>query len=280
MEVKMQTLKRAIAGFGSFLLVLLFFFQATALASGGQAAGTAPLTNDDVIRMVQAKLPDAVVVAKIKSSPCKFDTSADTLIKLKSAGVSDAVLQAMAESAAPTPTPPTNSVAPALGSPAPATAPVPGLPSQYGAYYKDPAKGWVALEQAPAARTKSKGMGLGIATGGLKSPQIVQVYKGAEAPVRIHEPSPTFYVRGLTGSGRGIVIVRMDKKKDRRELQVSSGNILNSGVGYKSSDLRDVSVAHISDDVLSVVPKTPLDAGEYALDFGAGPYDFGINPAE
>jgi hypothetical protein len=226
-----------------------------------RAQAATPLTNDDVIKMVQAKLPDAIVVTKIKSSPCKFDTNADTLIKLKQAGVSDAVLQAMAEGAAPS------------------TAPVPGLPSQFGAYYKDPAKGWVALEQAPAARMKTKGAGKVILTGGFGSTKAVQVYTGAEAPVQIHESSPTFYVRGLAGSGRGIVIVRMDQKKDRRELQVASAGLSFNG-GYKSSDLRDVAVVHISNDVVSVVPKTGLDLGEYALDFGSGPYDFGIKPAE
>ena len=55
------------------------------------------LTNADVIKMVQAKLGDAVIVSKIKTSTCRFDTSTDALIKLKQAGVSDKVLEAMTE---------------------------------------------------------------------------------------------------------------------------------------------------------------------------------------
>ena len=55
------------------------------------------LTNADVIKMVQAKLGDAVIVSEIKHSTCKFDTSPHALIELKQAGVSDAVLQAMTE---------------------------------------------------------------------------------------------------------------------------------------------------------------------------------------
>jgi hypothetical protein len=54
--------------------------------------------------MVKAKLADSIVIQKIKSSTCEFDTSADALIKLKDAGVSDTVIQAML--AVP---PPTNS---------------------------------------------------------------------------------------------------------------------------------------------------------------------------
>src|SRR5712691_5713180 len=55
------------------------------------------LTNDDIIKLVQAKLPDSVVIAKIKSSTCEFDTTTDALIKLKGAGASDPVLQAFVE---------------------------------------------------------------------------------------------------------------------------------------------------------------------------------------
>jgi len=58
------------------------------------------LTNDKVIRMASAKLGDAVILGKIKTSQCSFDTSTDALIKLKNAGVSDAVLQTMIETGA------------------------------------------------------------------------------------------------------------------------------------------------------------------------------------
>jgi hypothetical protein len=61
------------------------------------AAPAQGLTNDDIVKMVQLKLADSVVIAKIKSSACAFDTSVDGLGKLKQAGVSDAVLQAMVE---------------------------------------------------------------------------------------------------------------------------------------------------------------------------------------
>jgi hypothetical protein len=55
------------------------------------------LTNADVIRLAEAKLAESAIVAKIRNSTCKFDISVDGLIKLKQAGVSDAVIQAMTE---------------------------------------------------------------------------------------------------------------------------------------------------------------------------------------
>lgn len=59
------------------------------------------LTNAKIIKMASVKMGDAVILGTIKTSPSNFDTSPDALIKLKQAGVSDAVLQAMQEAAAP-----------------------------------------------------------------------------------------------------------------------------------------------------------------------------------
>jgi hypothetical protein len=54
------------------------------------------LTNEDIVAMVKAELGDQVVIDKIKSSPGdNLDTSTDALIRLKEAGVSKAVIDAM-----------------------------------------------------------------------------------------------------------------------------------------------------------------------------------------
>ncbi|HEX8722893.1 MAG TPA: hypothetical protein VF736_19900 [Pyrinomonadaceae bacterium] len=55
----------------------------------------APLTNADVLKMVEAKVVPEVVVEKIKASPCDFDTSPEGLGRLKEAGVPDALLLVM-----------------------------------------------------------------------------------------------------------------------------------------------------------------------------------------
>jgi hypothetical protein len=60
-----------------------------------KAAATAQLTIDQIIQMVNAKLPDDVIIATIRKWDSKFDFTPDALINLKSAGVSDAVLRAM-----------------------------------------------------------------------------------------------------------------------------------------------------------------------------------------
>lgn len=61
------------------------------------------LTNADVLEMIKAGLSTEIIVAKIRTSPAKFDTSPATLTDLKAAGVSDQVLMAMVHSTAAVP---------------------------------------------------------------------------------------------------------------------------------------------------------------------------------
>ena len=53
------------------------------------------MTNQDVIKLVRAKLSDDLIIMKIRQSKTKFDTSVDAIITLKQAGTSDAVITAM-----------------------------------------------------------------------------------------------------------------------------------------------------------------------------------------
>jgi hypothetical protein len=63
---------------------------------GPPAAVTAKvLTNQDVLEMTKAGLPAGVIVDKISSAPCRFDTSVSALVNLKSEGVDASVLSAM-----------------------------------------------------------------------------------------------------------------------------------------------------------------------------------------
>ena len=65
-------------------------------AGAGGAGGGEVLTNDAVLKMVRAKFPERMVVAKIQSSArVQFDTSVDGMIRLKQAGATDAEIQVM-----------------------------------------------------------------------------------------------------------------------------------------------------------------------------------------
>jgi hypothetical protein len=68
-----------------------------ATASVLQAAEASRLSNKDVIEMVQAKLSDQIIISKVRTTKCRFDTSPSALIQPKRSGASDAVVLALTE---------------------------------------------------------------------------------------------------------------------------------------------------------------------------------------
>jgi hypothetical protein len=78
-----------------FFYLLLLCFSSALLQ--GQDASVPPraVVNADIVEMSRAGLAPSVLIAKIKSSECKFDTSPSALVELKEAGVADDVLMEM-----------------------------------------------------------------------------------------------------------------------------------------------------------------------------------------
>jgi hypothetical protein len=97
------------------------------------------MTNRDIIRLVQAKIADDLIIAKIAHSKTRFDTSTEGLIALKEAGVSDRLIAVMmnpegasASAASPAVSASSGSI-PHTKSSGERPAPEPGLaPSQTG----------------------------------------------------------------------------------------------------------------------------------------------------
>lgn len=138
---------------------------------------------------------------------------------------------------------------------------------------------------------------ISMAGGGLKhagkmfvpglTPQMVWTFRGAKALIQLSERNPTFIVKespmmaNIAGrSGRDLVIVRFDKRKDHRELQITNGgNMLTFKSGLSKDRTPDITVTTISDGIFKVTPNRELLPGEYLLTFsalGTTGYDFGI----
>jgi hypothetical protein len=83
-----------------YLFYFVVLIGACTPSKAGQTANVAKraLTNGDVVRMVQAKFDDATIVKAIEAQGNSFDVSVDALLKLKEAGVSQSVIQAMLSS--------------------------------------------------------------------------------------------------------------------------------------------------------------------------------------
>ena len=79
----------------SLVLAATLFTSVLPIAFSQDAS---PLTNTDILTMVRAKLPSALIIEKIKNSSCRFDTFPSVLAELKYKGVPDEVLMAMVES--------------------------------------------------------------------------------------------------------------------------------------------------------------------------------------
>jgi len=80
----------------SVFLVLCLCLLSVAPAFAQQDSFNA-LTNRDIVMMVSAKLPSALIIEKINSSSCNFDTFPSVLTELKYKGVPDEVLMAMVQ---------------------------------------------------------------------------------------------------------------------------------------------------------------------------------------
>lgn len=120
-----------------FGLVVFTLFTGSISFAQGHAK---PMSNDDVVTMVKAGLPDATVISAIHAQETNFDDSASALVNLKKQGVSSKIMDAMLaasskhrDSAATPPaaagesaTPPAsgtqNSASPAAGQPQASTA--------------------------------------------------------------------------------------------------------------------------------------------------------------
>jgi hypothetical protein len=74
----------------------LLLLVTPSLANAGESDIT-PLSNKDVLLMVQQHLTEDAIIKAIRTSPCTFDTFPPVLKDMKRRGVSDAVLQAMVD---------------------------------------------------------------------------------------------------------------------------------------------------------------------------------------
>jgi tetratricopeptide (TPR) repeat protein len=55
------------------------------------------LTNEDIVILTEKKLPPKLIIQKIKTTSCDFDTSTEALIELTNAGIAEEVIIAMME---------------------------------------------------------------------------------------------------------------------------------------------------------------------------------------
>ncbi len=80
--------------FRALSALLFVWLPAMGLAVAADAEPK-PLTNADVIKMLDNKVPESIILSKIQASETKFDNSTDAIIELTKKGVSEKIQNAM-----------------------------------------------------------------------------------------------------------------------------------------------------------------------------------------
>ena len=149
---------------------------------------------------------------------------------------------------------------------------------QPGAYYWTGVS-WSALEPLEWSANGIKNIGR----------SSVWMYRHPKARVQLKEAMPLFCYR-LPESTPGetaqspppdLVIARLEEKKDRRQLEISSGT---AAFAFRAGSIKrgtlEVTATVIISDVFLVSPREPLSAGEYAIggsSLALNGFDFGIH---
>ncbi len=229
------------------------------------------LTNDSVIQMVKAGLPEAVVIAKIKSTATKFDLKTDSLVSLKKAGISDKVLEAM--------------VAAGSGSATTGAMPAPLAPAVAAGALKNQDVIYQLIGDTYVEMfATSANLETNMAFFQSKSEVVLE---GRKAKYRISEKQPVFF---STYSSTDAPLVRLkpgDEHNDRN-LKIGSGAFMPFGgtqkMGVRNEDKIAINIERDPRGFYRVTPAAPLPPGEYgfilATGFGAGSgkiYDFGVD---
>jgi len=230
--------------------------------------------------MVEAKFGDDIIVSKIRTSACKFDTSIDDILKLKTAGVSDPVIQAMVEAAG---------AAKSQTKDPPPNPNDPKSPHDPGIYWfakekRDNQPHMVPLEPSVYSGAKTGGIFKSAMTYGIAKAQWKAVVREGKAALRISEPSPEFWFyfeersHGLSSSGfastgasspNEFILEKMEGKGKEREVVVGEMNAFGASTGARSKDVVNITFVKTGPGVYKVAPLNPLPAGEYCF-FYAG----------
>jgi hypothetical protein len=239
---------------------------------GPTAVAQEVLTNDSVIQMVKAGLPEAVVIAKIKSTATKFDLKTDSLVSLKKAGITDKVLEAMVAAGSGSSSTPSAMPAP----PAPAVA-AGALKNQDVIYQL---LGGKYVEMFATSANLETNMAF------FQSKSEV-VLEGRKAQYRITEKQPVF-LSTYSSTDAPLVRLKPGDEHNDRNLKIGSGAFMPFGgtqkMGVRNEDKIAVTIERDARGFYRVTPTAPLAPGEYgfilATGFGAGSgkvYDFGVD---
>jgi len=215
------------------------------------------MNNDAVVKLVKAGLSDDLIVSTINGSAGTYDTSADALIALKTAGAGDKVIAAILakSSAAPASAPPPAPAASASGLPA-------GI-DEVGVYLKSKTGSWVAL-MPEIVNFKSGGVLKNIASVGIVKGDLNGHIAGGKARL-----STSFPVVFAVYVSEGVAIteyqlLRLHSNSDSREFRSVTGGVMHVS-GGATRDALEFQAEKIAPRLYQITLQSGAPRGEYGL---------------
>lgn len=220
------------------------------------AQGSAVVDNARIVEMSKLGLGDDVIIARIKTSQDSFALGDSDLATLTKAGVSGKVIAAMLESTV-------------------LTSPVASIDGHQ-------------LQIHTLGESKVGGRIGHHLTFGIKSVKLKAFLPGKSAPVQVGTSPKLSIEIPSNDTIDNYLLVRMDKKDDRRELEVASGGgVVGSKAGIRDEAIQKVSVKSLGGNRFEISPKDALKPGEYFLyivgsvdsihDVWGKGFDFGVS---
>lgn len=260
----------------------------TAEQPDGNTSKPEVLNNNSIIELKELGLGESVIMEKIKTSQCDFDTSLSGLKQLKTAGVSDTVITAMIA---------TKSAAPGIAPASQSTDPNdPASPHDPGIWFYEESDGkpkMMQLEPSVYAQHKT-GAGFFMAWGETVKQEAIIPRAHAEFTITNRQPVFYFYfehtkpglsdTQGATSPNEYILGQFDVKEKDHeRHLVIGSLNAYSGGTsGAESKSTRAFDFQKLAPGIYKVSPKSNLGDGEYGFFYagnsgnGGKVFDFGI----
>lgn len=212
------------------------------------------LNNDAVVKLVKAGLSDDLIVSTISASPGAYNTSADGLIALKTAGVSDKIVAAIVMKAS------------GVGAPAVAPATTSGLPAgidDVGVYYKDKSGAWTPL-MPEIVNFKTGGVLKSIASAGIVKGDLNGHIGGSHAKTGVTFP---VVLAVYVPEGTAITeyqLLRFHVNGDSREFRSVTGGVMHTS-GGADRDAIEFQSSKIANRVYQITLQASTGKGEYGL---------------
>ena len=217
-------------------------------------AAQGALNNDAIVKLVKAGMSEDIIVSTINASQGAYDTSANGLIALKTAGVSDKVVSAMV----------VKGMAPAVAAvPAAAVSALPAGIDEVGVYFKNKTGAWTPL-MPEIVNFKSGGALKGMMSYGLVKGDINGHINGKNAKTTVTFPvTLAVYVPEGTAISE-YQLLRLRQSGNSREFRSVTGGVIHVS-GGATRDVVEYQPAKIGPRVYQLVLDPNLGKGEYGL---------------